>query len=278
MPVGYPGSAGATPVQNVGAYGVEVGSILRRVRLLDRATGQDSWAGPEALGLGYRTSILKHTDAAVVLEVELDVRSDGSSAPLAYRELAVALGAEEGERRPAAQVRQHVLALRRSKGMVLDADDHDTWSAGSFFTNPVVPDDRLPQVLAAIAAKVGEDVRIPQFPADGGTKLSAGWLIERAGFAKGFPAADAPARCRRSTRWRSPTGERHRPRTSWRWRGRCATASRTLRGPSASRTRHRELRDLTDGPPVTSGCGPPPRSRGGSRSRAGCRRRARHCR
>ncbi|WP_080597716.1 UDP-N-acetylmuramate dehydrogenase [Rhodococcus rhodochrous] len=191
---GIPGSTGATPVQNVGAYGVEVGSILRRVRLLDRATGQDSWVGPEALGLGYRTSILKHTDAAVVLEVELDVRSDGSSAPLAYRELAVALGAEEGERRPADQVREHVLALRRSKGMVLDADDHDTWSAGSFFTNPVVPDDRLPQVLAVIAEKVGEDVRIPQFPADGGTKLSAGWLIERAGFAKGFPAADAPAR------------------------------------------------------------------------------------
>src|SRR5690606_2205220 len=115
-------------------------------------------------------------------------------APLAYRELAVALAAEEGERRPAAQVREHVLALRRSKGMVLDAEDHDTWSAGSFFTNPAVPDDPLPHVLSAIAAEVGEDVRIPQFPADGGTELSAGWLIERAGFAKGFPAADAPAR------------------------------------------------------------------------------------
>ncbi|WP_303660418.1 UDP-N-acetylmuramate dehydrogenase [Rhodococcus gordoniae] len=191
---GIPGSAGATPVQNVGAYGVEVGSILRRVRLLDRGTGRDSWVGPEALGLGYRTSVLKHTDTAVVLEVELDVRDDGSSAPLAYRELAVALGAEEGERRPTAQVREHVLGLRRSKGMVLDSGDPDTWSAGSFFTNPVVPDDRLPDVLAAIAAKVGEDVRVPQFPADGGTKLSAGWLIERAGFGKGFPATDAPAR------------------------------------------------------------------------------------
>lgn len=191
---GIPGSAGATPVQNVGAYGVEVGSVLRRVRLLDRRTGQDEWVGPGALGLGYRTSVLKHTDTAVVLEVELDLRSDGTSAPLAYRELAVALGAAEGERRPAAEVREHVLALRRSKGMVLDAGDHDTWSAGSFFTNPVVPDDRLPGVLAAIAARVGEDVRIPQFPAEGGTKLSAGWLIERAGFAKGFPDADAPAR------------------------------------------------------------------------------------
>ena len=191
---GIPGSAGATPVQNVGAYGVEVGSILRRVRLLDRRTGEDTWVGPDELGLGYRTSILKHTDTAVVLEVELDVRADGSSAPIGYRELAVALGAQEGERRPAAQVREQVLALRRGKGMVLDADDHDTWSAGSFFTNPVVPDDRLPAVLAAIAAKVGDDVRVPQFPAEGGTKLSAGWLIERAGFVKGFPGAEAPAR------------------------------------------------------------------------------------
>jgi len=191
---GIPGSAGATPVQNVGAYGVEVGSILRRVRLLDRRTGEDRWVDPDALGLGYRSSILKHSDDAVVLEIELHVRPDGTSAPLGYRELALALGAEEGERRPTALVRDHVLALRRGKGMVLDADDHDTWSAGSFFTNPVVPDDRLPGVLAAIGSRVGEDVRIPQYPADGGTKLSAAWLIERAGFSKGFPGPEAPAR------------------------------------------------------------------------------------
>lgn len=191
---GIPGSAGATPVQNVGAYGVEVGSLLRRVRLLDRRTGDDLWVEPAALKLGYRTSVLKHTDTAVVLEVELEVRGDGSSAPLAYRELAAALGAREGERRPAAQVREQVLALRRSKGMVLDPDDHDTWSAGSFFTNPIVPDDELPAVLDAVAARLGSDARVPQYPADGGTKLSAGWLIERAGFGKGYPSADAPAR------------------------------------------------------------------------------------
>lgn len=191
---GIPGSAGATPVQNVGAYGVEVGSVLRRVRLLDRRTGEDHWVGPDALGLGYRTSVLKHSDEALVLEVELDVRPDGSSAPLGYRELASALGVEEGESLPAPQVREHVLALRRGKGMVLDSGDHDTWSAGSFFTNPVVPLEGLPTVLAAIAARVGDDVRIPQFPAEGGTKLSAGWLIERAGFVKGFPGDGAPAR------------------------------------------------------------------------------------
>ncbi|WP_068159051.1 UDP-N-acetylmuramate dehydrogenase [Rhodococcus phenolicus] len=191
---GIPGSAGATPVQNVGAYGVEVGSVLRRVRLLDRRTGDVRWVGPEDLGLGYRTSVLKHSDAALVVDIELEVRPDGSSAPLGYRELATALGAGEGERRPAAEVREQVLTLRRGKGMVLDAADHDTWSAGSFFTNPVVPDDALPAVLAAVAARVGTEVRVPRFPADGGTKLSAGWLIERAGFGKGFPSEDAPAR------------------------------------------------------------------------------------
>ncbi|MFE3291318.1 UDP-N-acetylmuramate dehydrogenase [Rhodococcus sp. NPDC059234] len=191
---GIPGSAGATPVQNVGAYGVEVGSLLRRVQLLDRASGEVSWVAPDALGLGYRTSVLKHSDAAVVLAVEFDVRPDALSAPLGYRELAAELGAEESERRPAAKVRDAVLALRAGKGMVLDGRDYDTWSAGSFFTNPVVTADRLPAVLAAIADRVGADVRVPQFPGVGGTKLSAGWLIERAGFAKGYPGADAPAR------------------------------------------------------------------------------------
>ncbi|MFD6859000.1 UDP-N-acetylmuramate dehydrogenase [Rhodococcus sp. NPDC060090] len=191
---GIPGSAGATPVQNVGAYGVEVGSVLRRVRLLDRGSGVDEWVGPEALGLGYRTSVLKHSDDALVLEIELDVRADGASAALGYRELATSLGAEEGERLPTARVRDKVLALRRSKGMVLDPVDHDTWSAGSFFTNPVVPDDRVPGVLAAITERVGVDVRIPRYDAVGGTKLSAGWLIERAGFVKGFPGDEAAAR------------------------------------------------------------------------------------
>ncbi|MGW0044968.1 UDP-N-acetylmuramate dehydrogenase [Rhodococcus sp. NPDC003348] len=190
---GIPGSAGATPVQNVGAYGVEVGSLLRRVQLLDRASGEVRWVGPEALGLGYRTSVLKHTDTAVVLAVEFDVHADGLSAPLRYRELAAALGAEEGERRPAAKVREVVLGLRSGKGMVLDAADHDTWSAGSFFTNPVVPEGRLPEVLAAVTARVG-DVNVPQFPGEGGTKLSAGWLIERAGFGKGHPGPGARAR------------------------------------------------------------------------------------
>ncbi len=180
---GIPGSAGATPVQNVGAYGVEVATLLRRVQLLDRTTGEVSWAAPAALELGYRTSNLKHTDRAVVLAVEFGLHDDGLSEPLRYRELAGALGAAEGERRPAADVRAAVLALRGGKGMVLDPADHDTWSAGSFFTNPVVSQSVADSIDGG-----------PRYPASGGVKLSAGWLIEHAGFAKGFPGPDAPAR------------------------------------------------------------------------------------
>lgn len=190
---GIPGSTGATPVQNVGAYGVEVGSMLERVHLLDRRSGETHWVEPRALGLGYRTSVLKHSDDALVLAVELKVNPDGLSEPLRYRELAAALGAPEGRRLPSEQVRDAVLDLRRGKGMVLDPVDHDTWSAGSFFTNPVVTDAELAGVLSAIAARLG-DVAVPQYSADGGTKLSAGWLIEKAGFEKGYPGEDAAAR------------------------------------------------------------------------------------
>ncbi|MFJ2833929.1 UDP-N-acetylmuramate dehydrogenase [Nocardia sp. NPDC087230] len=190
---GIPGSAGATPVQNVGAYGAEVSTLLRRVRLLDRTTGAVRWAEPGELGFAYRTSVLKHSDDAVVLAVEFALDPSGLSAPLRYGELARVLGAGDGESRPAAAVRAEVLRLRAGKGMVLDPADHDTWSAGSFFTNPVVPEDRLPQVLGAITAHLGE-VSVPTYPAPDGTKLSAGWLIERAGFAKGFPGEQAAAR------------------------------------------------------------------------------------
>ncbi|MEV6556236.1 UDP-N-acetylmuramate dehydrogenase [Nocardia sp. NPDC051756] len=190
---GIPGSAGATPVQNVGAYGAEVANLLRRVQLLDRHTGEIRWVEPGELGFGYRTSVLKHRDDALVLAVEFALDPTGNSAPLRYGELATMLGAADGESRPAAEVRDAVLRLRAGKGMVLDPADHDTWSAGSFFTNPVVPEDRVAEVRAAIAAYVG-DVTVPTYPAPDGVKFSAGWLIERAGFAKGFPGPDAPAR------------------------------------------------------------------------------------
>nr|WP_198428699.1 UDP-N-acetylmuramate dehydrogenase [Nocardia bovistercoris] len=189
---GIPGSAGATPVQNVGAYGVEVAGLLRRVRLLDRADGTIRWVDPAELGFGYRTSVLKHRDDAVVLAVDFALDPSGHSAPLRYGELARALDAADGDTRPAAAVRAEVLRLRAGKGMVLDDADHDTWSAGSFFTNPVVSADRAERVRAAITAHVGE-VTIPTYPDPDGVKFSAGWLIERAGFAKGFPGGSARA-------------------------------------------------------------------------------------
>ncbi|MFD0918393.1 UDP-N-acetylmuramate dehydrogenase [Saccharopolyspora rosea] len=184
---GIPGLTGATPVQNVGAYGIEVSEPLVSVDLLDRRTGQIRTVAAEELGLTYRSSVLKRSEAAVVLRVRFLLHDGGRSAPIRYGELARVLGVEPGERVDVAAAREAVLRLRRGKGMVLDVDDHDTWSAGSFFTNPIVPAGELPEVLRRIAGRVGADERIPQFPADGGTKLSAAWLIERAGFGKGYP-------------------------------------------------------------------------------------------
>lgn len=193
---GIPGSVGATPVQNVGAYGVEVAQVLHRVRWYDRAAGTDEWVEPAALGLAYRTSVLKNTGAAVVLEVEFRLDPAGRSEPIRYAELAGRLGVAPGERADPAVVRRTVLELRRGKGMVLDDDDADTWSAGSFFTNPVVPEDRLPTVRSRVTERLGAEQaeQMPAFAAAGGVKLSAGWLIERAGFGKGHPSSSSPAR------------------------------------------------------------------------------------
>ena len=184
---GIPGSVGATPVQNVGAYGAEVADTISRVRLLDRRSGQDSWVLPAELGFGYRHSVLKNSDHAVVLEVEFALDADGVSAPLRYGELSTALDAEAGTRADPHRVREAVLALRAGKGMVLDESDHDTWSVGSFFTNPVVSGD----VLERLRAEHGD---VPNYPAPRGVKLAAGWLVERAGFAKGYPGDGAAAR------------------------------------------------------------------------------------
>ena len=195
---GIPGSAGATPVQNVGAYGAEVADTISRVRLLDRRSGEVRWAAPEELKFGYRTSILKHSDAVIVLEVEFALDPTGCSAPLRYRELATALGVEPGERADPMRVRQTVLQLRSGKGMVLDADDHDTWSVGSFFTNPVVSQAEFERVQATFEAgrdgAAGAAGAVPHYPAPDGVKLAAGWLVEHAGFGKGYPGEGAPAR------------------------------------------------------------------------------------
>jgi UDP-N-acetylmuramate dehydrogenase len=173
---GIPGRTGATPVQNVGAYGVEVADLLVDVDLYDRRTGAVRSHVPAAeLGLAYRTSVLKGRDDAVVLRVRFALPGTDASAPVRYPELARTLGVEAGAQVPAAVAREAVLDLRRRKGMVLDVHDHDTWSAGSFFTNPVLDDGQVPPDA-------------PRYPAGPGkAKVPAAWLIEQAGFRRGHP-------------------------------------------------------------------------------------------
>ncbi len=174
---GIPGSVGATPIQNVGAYGQEVAETIASVRCWDREEGAVRTLAAADCGFGYRTSRFKRDPGRfVVLEVTFQLRLGDLGAPVRYAELARALGVEAGDRPPASRVRETVLGLRRGKGMVLDPADHDTWSAGSFFTNPVLPADQ--------AARLPEDAPRWQQP-DGSVKTSAAWLIERAGFAKG---------------------------------------------------------------------------------------------
>jgi UDP-N-acetylmuramate dehydrogenase len=170
---GIPGLTGATPVQNVGAYGSEVADVISGVRLLDRESGRiEDWT-PQRCGFGFRTSAFKHTHRYVILEVTFLLRRSADGVPVRYYELARRLGVEQGSAAPSERVREVVLELRRSKGMLLDPHDHDTWSVGSFFVNPFVP-----------AAAVPEGC--PQWVVDGRIKLSAAWLIENAGFPKGY--------------------------------------------------------------------------------------------
>jgi UDP-N-acetylmuramate dehydrogenase len=177
---GIPGLVGATPVQNVGAYGQEVSQTIARVRVYDRAEQRVVTRSAIECHFGYRSSLFKAIpDRFVVLSVSFQFRLGTLSAPVRYAELARALGVEPGSRAPMTEVRRAVLELRRGKGMVIDPEDRDTWSAGSFFTNPVVD--------AAIADALPEDA--PRYPQpDGRVKTSAAWLIEHAGFSRGYGA------------------------------------------------------------------------------------------
>jgi UDP-N-acetylmuramate dehydrogenase len=164
---------------------------MSRVMLLDRRTGEVRWMPAGELGFSYRHSVLKNSAEACVLAVEFVLDPAGSSAPVRYAELANALGVDVGARTDPQRVRSSVLALRAGKGMVLDAADHDTWSVGSFFTNPVVSQDEFDRLRA------DSPVPVPHYPAEGGVKLAAGWLVEQAGFGKGFPGTGP---CRLSTK------------------------------------------------------------------------------
>jgi len=197
---GIPGSTGATPVQNVGAYGQEVAQTIATVRVWDRERARTRTLPLVDLRFGYRTSLLKRsllapgdarrdprdpaddrapwgpTPRYVVLDVTFQLRQGTLSAPIAYAELARTLGVEVGQRAPLLDVRAAVLELRRGKGMVLDPADADTRSAGSFFTNPVLAQDAAARLPA----------EAPRFAAgEGLVKTSAAWLIEHAGFARG---------------------------------------------------------------------------------------------
>jgi UDP-N-acetylmuramate dehydrogenase len=202
---GIPGLAGATPIQNVGAYGQEVAETITLVRAYDRARGEVAELAGRDCGFGYRTSAFKrsagqvtarggrreHTGRFVVLNVVFGLDLHPLSRPVGYRELAQRLGVAEGGQAPLGEVRAAVLALRRGKGMVLDPGDPDTRSAGSFFINPVLDAGQFAALQAAAAARCGPDVRIPRYPADPGhVKVSAAWLIEQAGFRKGYPAKE----------------------------------------------------------------------------------------
>jgi UDP-N-acetylmuramate dehydrogenase len=171
---GIPGSTGATPVQNVGAYGQEVAQTITAVEVWDRVEKDRRSLTPAECGFGYRDSRLKrHPSRFVVLSVTFALHPGELSAPVGYAELARTLGVELGERAPLADVRTAVIGLRRGKGMVLDPADPDSRSAGSFFTNPVVPAGRAVDGC-------------PSWPAgDGLVKLSAAWLVQHAGFGRG---------------------------------------------------------------------------------------------
>jgi UDP-N-acetylmuramate dehydrogenase len=184
---GIPGLLGATPIQNVGAYGQDVSETIVEVRAYDRRTGEIVVLDRDACRFGYRSSVFKGADRHVVLEVTFALRQDDLSAPVRYAELARTLGVEIGARVPSRDAREAVLGLRRGKGMVLDAADPDTRSAGSFFTNPILDPDQVTDLEKRVADRLGPDAAFPRFPEpDGRTKTSAAWLIDKAGFTKGY--------------------------------------------------------------------------------------------
>jgi UDP-N-acetylmuramate dehydrogenase len=179
---GIPGSAGATPIQNVGAYGQEVAETIVAVRAYDRRGGETVTFAPEECDFAYRTSVFKYNHRFVVLWVDYSLTVSPWSMPIRYPELARTLGVAPGERAALSRVREAVLDLRAGKGMVLDAADPDTFSAGSFFTNPVLSGPGF----AALRERAGAEEPAAWPDADGSVKVSAGWLIEHAGFTRGY--------------------------------------------------------------------------------------------
>jgi UDP-N-acetylmuramate dehydrogenase len=174
---GIPGTVGAAPIQNIGAYGHEVSEFITRVRTYDRELKEIYTFTNSQCEFTYRNSYFKaHPGRYVVLDVQFQLRIGEFSDPITYLELSKKLGIEPGDKASVVATRAAVLELRASKGMLLSPDDHDSWSAGSFFTNPIISQqaaDTLPDAA-------------PKWPLnDGRVKISAAWLIENAGMHKG---------------------------------------------------------------------------------------------
>ena len=186
---GIPGLTGSTPIQNVGAYGQEVAQTIWDVRVWDRREQRVRTFANADCAFAYRHSLFKDPATAgryVVLDVAFQLDVGTLSRPIAYADLARGLGVEQGARVPLADAREGVLEQRRRRGMVLDAADHDTWSCGSFFTNPVLSASDFEALTGRVRERLGPDVGPPGFPAaDGTVKTSAAWLIDHAGFGKG---------------------------------------------------------------------------------------------
>ena len=184
---GIPGSAGATPIQNVGAYGQQVSDTIVAVRAYDRARGRVVELSNRHCRFGYRSSMFRRSARFVVLEVSFELELSRRAQTIRYPQLARAVGAELGSRPPLNAVREAVLALRRDKGMVLDPQDPDSVSAGSFFVNPALSAARFAGLEQRARERLGATMRPPTWPErDGTIKTSAAWLIEQAGFRRGF--------------------------------------------------------------------------------------------
>lgn len=201
--IGIPGSVGASPVQNIGAYGAELSDVLHSIEFLDATTGELITLPAEELDLGYRDSTLKQGRAGAVISVDIDLMR-APTALVRYDQLAQALGVELGSQMPLQHISDTVLALRAAKAMVLDDNDPDTYSAGSFFTNPIVTENFAytlpngapkypialeeppPAITTLEELANGVELRVPDPAPTPMVKLSAAWLIEHAGIAKGF--------------------------------------------------------------------------------------------
>jgi UDP-N-acetylmuramate dehydrogenase len=188
---GIPGLTGATPIQNVGAYGQEVAETITTVRVYDRVTGDVVEIPNGRCDFGYRTSRFRGAARFVVLSVTFRLAVQVLSAPVRYAELAAALGVPVGGQVESAEARAAVIELRQRKGMVIDPADPDTRSVGSFFVNPVLDAPALAAVEAAARARGGPQSRVPRFEVgEGLVKVPAAWLIEQAGFGKGYNPGD----------------------------------------------------------------------------------------